>query len=233
MGICGSKQAESLASGNRATITEAPVKQQKQELSRPRATSRINAVFTPEVGSDKAVTATHDTRTFRRPQAGGRAGIQDLFPIAFKVKPEENIQLLDEPQREAIRCLKGSYANIATALSVSTWMVKGARDYQEDRITVAVRPSTAPEVSFLAVYDGHGGSGVSQFLRQNLHVVFFERFRPGMTVPQVRSLLFEVFADVDRELMENEDVRHWLMLRSRKRLRFICPRCGLALPFCL
>lgn len=51
------------------------------------------------------------------------------------------------------------------------------RDYNEDRVSIIlniVRPSSYhgsfwPKCSFFGVYDGHGGSGCSEFLRDQLH----------------------------------------------------------------
>ncbi len=51
------------------------------------------------------------------------------------------------------------------------------RDYNEDRLSIIykVLPPTSkksevwPEVSFFAVYDGHGGHKCADYLRDNLH----------------------------------------------------------------
>lgn len=51
------------------------------------------------------------------------------------------------------------------------------RPYNEDRISIVLdlkKPGTTgtqtSKVSFFAVFDGHGGSGCAEFLRDNLHI---------------------------------------------------------------
>jgi serine/threonine protein phosphatase PrpC len=52
------------------------------------------------------------------------------------------------------------------------------RNYNEDRVSIILsisKPSSKkidywPKCSFFAVYDGHGGSGCADFLRDNLHL---------------------------------------------------------------
>lgn len=52
------------------------------------------------------------------------------------------------------------------------------RNYNEDRVSIILnmaKPKDKPEdlqwpnVSFFAVYDGHGGSSCAEYLRDNLH----------------------------------------------------------------
>ncbi len=53
------------------------------------------------------------------------------------------------------------------------------RDYQEDRdVQVSIRTRHSKKIgSFFAVYDGHGGPQIAQFLKENLHEYF--RNAPG------------------------------------------------------
>jgi protein phosphatase 2C family protein 2/3 len=53
------------------------------------------------------------------------------------------------------------------------------RGYNEDRISIVMdlkKPvdgtgkKSSKKVSFFAVFDGHGGSGCAEFLRDNMHV---------------------------------------------------------------
>jgi hypothetical protein len=81
----------------------------------------------------------------------------------------------DFPQFESSRCSMKSTSSIrAYAANTHQGIV---RTYNEDRVAIILninRPSTFkgdhwPQCSIFAIYDGHGGSGCSDYLRDNLH----------------------------------------------------------------
>ena len=55
-------------------------------------------------------------------------------------------------------------------MKITTGSTIGKRPYQEDRSVVIVAPDDAG--TLLAVMDGHGGSGVAEFISQSLGDVF-------------------------------------------------------------
>jgi hypothetical protein len=86
----------------------------------------------------------------------------------------ENINLIF-PQFESSRCSMKSTPYIkAYAANTHQGIV---RTYNEDRVAIILninRPSTFrgdhwPQCSIFAIYDGHGGNGCSDYLRDNLH----------------------------------------------------------------
>lgn len=86
----------------------------------------------------------------------------------------------------------------------SVQATKGHRSYMEDEYFLS------NDGSFAAVYDGHGGSSVSKYLRQNLYAQVQAHFPidgPGTcTLEEATEALQKAFKRVDDEVMQ---VKHW------------------------
>ncbi len=88
------------------------------------------------------------------------------------VEAAKNVQLINyEPSKCSVRShgpIKGYAANTNQG---------AVRNYNEDRVAIIlniVKPEhhkieTWPKCQYFAIYDGHGGSGCADFLRDNLH----------------------------------------------------------------
>ena len=48
--------------------------------------------------------------------------------------------------------------------------MKGYKKTNQDRCTAFSYLEGDPELAFFAVYDGHGGTGVANYLKDNLHL---------------------------------------------------------------
>ena len=78
------------------------------------------------------------------------------------------------PFYESTKCSTKSTGQVK-AYAVNTY--QGIiRNYNEDRVSIILnitKPQNYigdwPKCSFLGIYDGHGGSGCADFLRDNLH----------------------------------------------------------------
>ncbi len=81
-------------------------------------------------------------------------------------------QTLSSPLTEKVHCLQGEDDRIKYAAS----SMQGWRITMEDAHTIILNlnestknSSDSPHVSFIGVYDGHGGTAVAQYAGQNLH----------------------------------------------------------------
>ena len=77
-----------------------------------------------------------------------------------EVLPIDDISVSPPPSAPALRA---SDSSSSTKYFVSSCKTRGARPYMEDEFLVSNGGK------FAAVFDGHGGSAVSRYLRQNLH----------------------------------------------------------------
>ena len=84
------------------------------------------------------------------------------------------------------------------------------RNYNEDRVSIifnmkppsSLPPNTQwPKVTFFAIYDGHGGSSCSDFLRDHLHtlICYSECF-----LSNVQQAIYEGFAKAEEMFINNE-----------------------------
>lgn len=82
------------------------------------------------------------------------------------------------------------------------------RGYNEDRVSIVLniqkpngRPLSEewPKCSFFGVYDGHGGSGCADFLRDNLHQIIIRE--PSFPLNPIEALR-KGFARAEREFFE-------------------------------
>ena len=82
------------------------------------------------------------------------------------------------------------------------------RDYNEDRVSIIlniVKPNSYngsfwPKCSFFGIYDGHGGSGCAEFLRDNLH--HFVVRDPNFPV-NPKEALIQGFSAAENEFINN------------------------------
>lgn len=79
------------------------------------------------------------------------------------------------PNHEPTKCsVKRNGVVVAYAANTNQGII---RTYNEDRVSIILNilkpPNRAseewPKCSFFGIYDGHGGSGCADFLRDNLH----------------------------------------------------------------
>ncbi|GMH92623.1 hypothetical protein TL16_g12402 [Triparma laevis f. inornata] len=77
--------------------------------------------------------------------------------------------------------------------------VRGHRPYMEDEFIVS------PGSKFVGVFDGHGGSKVSQYLRDELYGKFKEKCKGG-GIEEVVEALKDSFKEVDSEV---QSVKKW------------------------
>lgn len=78
------------------------------------------------------------------------------------------------------------------------------KPYNEDRISIVTRLSNDyPEVSIFAIYDGHGGHGCAEFLRDNMPR-FLAQQNCLRTEPEVA--LKNAFKEAEEEFMGKNDV---------------------------
>lgn len=76
------------------------------------------------------------------------------------------------------------------------------RNYNEDRVAIILNivkpdnhPATKwPRCQYFAIYDGHGGNGCADFLRDNLHNYVV---RQPCFPEDVKKAIFEGFAQAD------------------------------------
>ncbi|KAL3804899.1 hypothetical protein HJC23_006671 [Cyclotella cryptica] len=98
-----------------------------------------------------------------------------------------------------------------TNLMHSVWSVPGERQYMEDEYYVS------GDGSFAAVFDGHGGSAVSRYLRQNLYANYQAALPTSQNMHNlaegdeqfesaVSSALRSAFRKVDKEV---QSIVHW------------------------
>ncbi|GMH83669.1 hypothetical protein TrVE_jg11397 [Triparma verrucosa] len=78
--------------------------------------------------------------------------------------------------------------------------VRGHRPYMEDEFIVS------PGSRFCGVFDGHGGSKVSQYLRDNLYSKFSSKLSRQQSLPEVVDAIKDSFKEVDDEV---QAVKKW------------------------
>merc|ERR550519_1480689 len=68
--------------------------------------------------------------------------------------------------------------------------MKGYKKSNQDRCTAFSYLEGDPELAFFAVYDGHGGTGVANYLKDHLHefILTQTEYREG-DIPAVASLV--------------------------------------------
>ncbi|CCL99561.1 uncharacterized protein FIBRA_01579 [Fibroporia radiculosa] len=139
--------------------------------------------------------AYHDYIRFSTP--GGTARIPLKNPKVIGVASSRG----ERPQQEDF------YAYVALSLDPEELRRSLRKAHRIDWDPTSLPPALARQVLFVGVYDGHGGSTVSQFLRQELHGLFenvdkshvpdlyvwatelggyFKRFQGGALAPWVR-----------------------------------------------
>lgn len=112
------------------------------------------------------------------------------------------------------------YAYVALSLDPEELRLTLKKALHVDWDPSAIPSILARQVLFIGIYDGHGGSTVSQFLRQELHGLlenvnksqipdvyvwatelggYFKRFRGGVLAPWVRPNAPEATAKMDLE----------------------------------
>jgi len=100
--------------------------------------------------------------------------------IGEKVKLDIDILRMFFSKYEKAKSSKRS-AGIIKSYAVNTY--QGIiRNYNEDRVIIIInlnKPpnyhrSNWPKISFFGIYDGHGGDGCSEYLKDNLHKLIFE-----------------------------------------------------------
>lgn len=110
------------------------------------------------------------------------------------------------PSCEPTKCSINSYGVVeAFAANTNQGLI---RSYNEDRVAIILNiakpphrsEETWPKCSFFGVYDGHGGAGCADFLRDNLHhFVIKEDFFPW----DPREALKRGFASAERAFTES------------------------------
>ena len=75
--------------------------------------------------------------------------------------------------------------------------VRGHRPYMEDEFIVS------PGSRFCGVFDGHGGSKVSQYLRDNLYSKFSSKLSRQQSLPEVVDAIKDSFKEVRRIVMRS------------------------------
>ncbi|OQS00277.1 phosphatase [Thraustotheca clavata] len=89
--------------------------------------------------------------------------------------------------------------NTTTDLNVmiSSAEVRGDRPTMEDAVFIS------PNHRFAAIYDGHGGAEVSQYLKKRLYECIAEKLQheEGQTVEEIEEILRDAFATVDKEVI--------------------------------
>ena len=88
-------------------------------------------------------------------------------------------------------------------------------------------------VSYLAVFDGHGGSGCSEVLKRKLHEVLAKHvLRSGNTHSKMRAAFLKAFAEADGRLcgsMHDGACATVVALKDRK---LYCGNCGVSARLC-
>ena len=76
--------------------------------------------------------------------------------------------------------------------------MKGYKKSNQDRCTAFSYLEGDPELAFFAVYDGHGGTGVANYLKDHLHefILAQAEYREG----DIPEAILKSFLSVDAEL---------------------------------
>jgi serine/threonine protein phosphatase PrpC len=86
-------------------------------------------------------------------------------------------------------------------MSIHSVSLKGRRDSNEDKHTVKLglnsNNNTNNNINFYAIYDGHGGKFVSNYLHNNLHTFFIDR---RVKYPLKKSFVNKAFDCVQKNL---------------------------------
>lgn len=94
--------------------------------------------------------------------------------------------------------LKHSHNCANSRLRAGVSNMKGYKKTNQDRCTAFSYLEGDPELSFFAVYDGHGGTGVANYLKDHLHefILSQEEYREG----DIPEAILKSFLAVDSEL---------------------------------
>ena len=95
-------------------------------------------------------------------QAAGRESRWHKLFNSFKNKKREGNASSDFSLKHSHNC-----ANSRVRVGVSN--MKGYKKNNQDRCTAFSYLEADPELAFFAVYDGHGGTGVANYLKDHLH----------------------------------------------------------------
>lgn len=95
-------------------------------------------------------------------------------------------------------CLKHSHNCANSQLRVGVSNMKGYKKSNQDRCTAFSYLEGDPELAFFAVYDGHGGTGVANYLKDHLHE--FILAQPEYREGDIPEAILKSFLAVDAEL---------------------------------
>lgn len=123
--------------------------------------------------------------------AAGRESRWHKLFNSFKNKKREGNAPSDFSLKHSHNC-----ANSRVRVGVSN--MKGYKKNNQDRCTAFSYLEADPELAFFAVYDGHGGTGVANYLKDHLHefILSQEEYTEG----DVPEAILKSFLAVDSEL---------------------------------
>jgi hypothetical protein len=143
-----------------------------RKLEKSKMTPRKLDSHTPLSEEKKAQISRKETST-EKPQPTAKTLQQQLQMMAeMPLQPAHKIII---PNHEPTKCsVKRNGMVVAYAANTNQGII---RSYNEDRVSIILNilkpPNRAqeewPKCSFFGIYDGHGGSGCADFLRDNLH----------------------------------------------------------------
>lgn len=99
---------------------------------------------------------------------------------------------------EDAHCLKHSHNCSNATLRAGISNMKGYKKVNQDRCTAFSYLEKDPELSFFGVYDGHGGTGVANYLKDHLHEFILEQ--PEYREGNMEEAILKGFLQADQEL---------------------------------
>jgi len=104
----------------------------------------------------------------------------------------------EEPSPASPHSLKHSHNCSNTTLRAGVSNMKGYKKSNQDRCTAFSYLEGDPSLAYMAVYDGHGGTGVANYLKDHLHE--FILAQPEYREGDVPEAVLKAFLAVDNEL---------------------------------
>ncbi|CDW84010.1 protein phosphatase 2c containing protein [Stylonychia lemnae] len=172
--------------------------------SKQNQSQQVSQLTTPKAGDFKDRQNFSMASSEKAKQKSSPKSIQQQFQMMAEM-PLQPAHKIIIPNHEPTKCsVKRNGVVVAYAANTNQGII---RTYNEDRVSIILNilkpPNRAneewPKCSFFGIYDGHGGSGCADFLRDNLHqFVIKEPSFPWNPKEAIRN----GFAKAEKKFME-------------------------------
>ncbi len=122
----------------------------------------------------------------------------------MNIESDVKIYQLGAMRDAADRVNRVGMIDFGNGRKTATLEFKGGRSHMEDRVLVI--PELYDDTNLVAVFDGHGGSEVADFLKINTEKVFFDKLWRNNALPKIS--LEQTINELDDQIEEKPELKH-------------------------